>query len=138
MKAKTQRLWILVASLACIVVAVGLMLLAFQENITFFYAPSDLTIKQVPLQQRIRLGGMVEKGSIVRQGTTIKFAVTDFKTSVPVEFEGIAPDLFREGQGVVAEGYLTSPGYFKASTLLAKHDENYMPPELANMGLTQK
>lgn len=113
--------------------AVGLILYGFQENITFFYTPSDLALKTLPPQQRIRLGGMVEQGSVQRDGVNLTFTVTDYKQAMRVNFQGIAPDLFREGQGVVAEGYVTAPGIFKATTLLAKHDENYMPPELAQI-----
>ncbi len=138
MKAKTQRLWILCASLLCIASAVGIMLYAFQENITFFYTPSDLIGKSLPPQQRIRLGGMVEAGSMKRQGIDLSFTVTDFKQQVQVQYQGIAPDLFREGQGVVAEGYVVGPGLFKATTLLAKHDENYMPPELSKIQVPEK
>ena len=114
------------------------MLYAFQENITFFYTPSDLIGKSLPPQQRIRLGGMVEAGSMKRQGIDLSFTVTDFKQQVQVQYQGIAPDLFREGQGVVAEGYVVGPGLFKAMTLLAKHDENYMPPELSKIQVPEK
>jgi cytochrome c-type biogenesis protein CcmE len=138
MKAKTQRLWILVVSLACLVAAAGLILYAFQENITFFYKPSELSLKEIPAGQRIRLGGMVVQDSVSRKGLQLNFAVTDYSEQVQVEFEGIAPDLFREGQGVVAEGYLVQPGLFRAVTLLAKHDENYMPPELAQIKQPEK
>jgi len=138
MKPKTQRLWILCTSLLCIASAVGIMLYAFQENITFFYTPSDLIGKSLPPQQRIRLGGMVEAGSMKRQGIDLSFTVTDFKQQVQVQYQGIAPDLFREGQGVVAEGYVVGPGLFKAMTLLAKHDENYMPPELSKIQVPEK
>ncbi len=133
MKAKTQRLWILIVSLLCFVAAIGLILSAFQENITFFYTPSDLKLKDLPTTQRIRMGGVVVKESVQRKGVQLTFQVTDFKEQLGVIFEGIPPDLFREGQGVVAEGYLKEPGLFKATTLLAKHDENYMPPELAQI-----
>jgi cytochrome c-type biogenesis protein CcmE len=133
MRAKTQRLWILITSLLCLVFALGLILYAFQENITFFYTPSDIQVKEISPLQRIRLGGMVVKESIKRQGLDLTFSVTDFKENINVEFQGIAPDLFQEGKGMVAEGYLIQPGLFKATTLLAKHDENYMPPELAQI-----
>jgi cytochrome c-type biogenesis protein CcmE len=138
MKAKTQRLWILTGSLACLMTAAGLILYAFQENITFFYTPSDLAAKHVPSNQLIRLGGMVVKDSVMREGIDLRFTVTDFNEETKVEFQGIAPDLFREGQGVVAEGYLLHPKLFKATSLLAKHDENYMPPELATMKADRK
>ncbi len=98
----------------------------------FFYAPTDVTAKQVPEARRFRLGGLVEPNSVERQpdGVTVKFRVTDTRSALPVIYKGVLPDLFREGQGVVAEGMLKG-GVFQASEVLAKHDENYMPPEVA-------
>lgn len=133
MQAKTQRTYILVFSLTCILTAIGLTLYALSDNITFFYTPSDLKSKNVAIHQNVRLGGMVVQNSVLRDGLLLKFMLTDFKEQINIEFEGIAPDLFREGQGIVAEGYLKEDGWFKANTLLAKHDENYMPPELSTL-----
>lgn len=113
-------------------VAVGLVLFALNDSIVFFYSPSDLTEKHVLPGQRFRLGGLVEKGSIRRgEGTAVRFTVTDTAKSVPVTYTGVLPDLFREGQGVVTEGRLGPDGVFEADSVLAKHDETYMPPEVA-------
>lgn len=138
LKAKTQRLWILGVSLACLTLATGLILYSLQENITFFFTPSELDSKKLSSQKRIRLGGIVEKNSLRQEGLNISFNITDFKATLKVHFQGIPPDLFKEGQGVVAEGYLVHPNLFEAKTLLAKHDENYMPPELAHLKLPDK
>jgi cytochrome c-type biogenesis protein CcmE len=104
---------------------------ALKDSIVFFHTPSDIIEKGVHAGQRIRLGGLVEKGSVVRNGTTIKFKVTDTIKDMPVTFTGVLPDLFREGQGVVTEGVLDGHGGFKADSVLAKHDENYMPRNVA-------
>ncbi|KJS35120.1 MAG: cytochrome C biogenesis protein CcmE [Rhodospirillaceae bacterium BRH_c57] len=112
--------------------ATALVLTAFQDNLVFFYSPSDLQTKPLAADQRFRLGGMVEDGSVVRDGQTIRFTVTDYAATTPVVFSGILPDLFREGQGVVTEGRLNSEGVFQATEVLAKHDENYMPPEVSD------
>lgn len=113
-------------------VAVGLVLYAMRDSIVFFYGPSDIAKMEVAPGQRFRLGGLVETGSVERgEGTTVRFAVTDGAKALPVTFTGVLPDLFREGQGVVAEGKLTPDGTFDADTVLAKHDETYMPPEVA-------
>lgn len=118
---------VVVLSLAAI-----LMLFAFRQSIVFFHTPSDLAEQKVGPGVRIRLGGLVENGTVVRgQGTKVSFAVTDTLKSVPVTYEGVLPDLFREGQGVVTEGVLQADGTFSADSVLAKHDENYMPPEVA-------
>ncbi|HRN83410.1 MAG TPA: cytochrome c maturation protein CcmE [Hyphomicrobium sp.] len=109
-----------------------LMMFAFRQSIVFFHTPSDVVEKKIEAGTRFRLGGLVEDGSVARgEGTFVRFAVTDTLKSVPVSYEGILPDLFREGQGVVAEGTLGADGHFVADTVLAKHDENYMPPEVA-------
>ncbi len=106
--------------------------LAFRNTLVFFYSPSDLVANGAPPADRMfRLGGMVEKGSVKRDGQSVSFTVTDFKATLPVVYTGILPDLFREGQGVVAEGTLGTDKAFHASTILAKHDERYMPPEVA-------
>ncbi len=119
----------------CVVVlglAAILVLFALQNKIVFFYTPSDLAKLDIPVGQRFRLGGLVKEGSVERgAGTQITFDVTDTLKNVSVSYEGILPDLFREGQGVVAEGQLQDNGVFRAESVLAKHDENYMPPEVA-------
>ncbi len=113
-------------------IAAILMLFAFQQSIVFFHTPSDVAEHKIAPGMRFRLGGLVKSGTVVRgDGTKITFAVTDTLQTVPVSYEGILPDLFREGQGVVAEGTLGPDGRFVADTVLAKHDENYMPPEVA-------
>jgi cytochrome c-type biogenesis protein CcmE len=112
--------------------AVGLVLAAFEDNLVFFNSPTDVQEKKVASNARFRLGGLVEEKSVVRQGTLTTFRVTDMRHSVLVRYDGLLPDLFREGQGVVTEGRLGDDGVFVASTVLAKHDENYMPPEVAD------
>ena len=109
-----------------------LVLFAMRDSIVFFYSPSDLETKQIAPGQRFRLGGLVAEGSVERgTGTKVRFSVTDTIKTVPVTYDGILPDLFREGQGVVTEGMLEAGGVFRADSVLAKHDENYMPPEVA-------
>jgi cytochrome c-type biogenesis protein CcmE len=114
--------------------AVGLVMNAFNSNLVFFHSPSDVVAWQAPRAQAFRLGGLVETGSVVRQadGVTVRFMVTDTAQRIPVEYRGILPDLFREGKGVVAQGRLAADGTFRAQEVLAKHDENYMPPEAAD------
>ena len=133
MTRKQRRSAMIFTGLGVLAVAVGLVLWGLSGNIMFFYSPSDLVEKKVEPGQRFRLGGLVEDGSLIRgQSTVIKFKVTDNAKVVPVVFEGVLPDLFREGQGIVAEGALNTAGVFVADTVLAKHDENYMPPEVAS------
>ncbi|MGF1650344.1 MAG: cytochrome c maturation protein CcmE [Hyphomicrobiaceae bacterium] len=113
-------------------ISLALILFAMRDTVVFFYSPSELSEKQIAAGQRIRIGGLVADGSVIRgQGTKVGFAVTDTQKTLHVTYEGILPDLFREGQGVVAEGRLQEDGSFVADTVLAKHDENYMPPEVA-------
>lgn len=133
MTRKQRRLWVVTAVGACLVAAVALMLTAFQDNIVFFHSPSDIAENRAEVGRRLRLGGLVEQGSVGREadGLTITFRVTDGAASVPVRYKGFLPDLFREGQGVVAEGALDGARVFVADEVLAKHDENYMPPEVA-------
>ena len=132
MTRKKKRLTMIVGGLAVIGVAMGFILYALSGTITFFHTPSDLGETGVKPGQRIRLGGMVEDGSVKKTGGTITtFSVTDQIKAVTVSYNGILPDLFREGQGVVTEGTLQPDGTFVADTVLAKHDENYMPRELA-------
>lgn len=132
MTRKQKRLSMILGGLAVLGVALGIILYALSGTITFFHTPSDLTETGVKPGQRIRLGGMVEDGSIAKgPGTRTSFVVTDQIATITVSYDGILPDLFREGQGVVAEGALQEDGTFRADTVLAKHDENYMPRELA-------
>ena len=119
-------------ALGVLAIAVGLVLAALRDSIVFFHTPSDLTEKAIPEGQRIRLGGLVAMGSVKRgQGTDVEFAITDTAEQITVRYRGILPDLFREGQGVVTEGALEAGRIFRADSVLAKHDENYMPPEVA-------
>jgi cytochrome c-type biogenesis protein CcmE len=133
MKRKTLRLYLLAASLCLLGVAVGLALYAFQSRIVYFFSPSDIAADRPESGRVVRLGGLVEAGSLERSGdgSTIHFKVTDLKNTVSVAYRGVLPDLFREGQGVVVEGAYGSDGNFTASEVLAKHDEKYMPPEVA-------
>lgn len=133
MTRKKRRLYTLGLALLGLGTASALALTAFQENLVFFYSPSDLQAREVG-DRPFRLGGLVEEDSVRRapDGITIEFRVTDLAHAVPVTYYGIVPDLFREGQGVVAEGRLGPDGVFVATEVLAKHDENYMPPEVAD------
>jgi len=130
---RKQRRGILIGTcLAVLGVAVGLVLFAMRDSIVFFYSPSEVTEMGIAPGTRFRLGGLVETGSVVRgEGTTVRFVVTDQAKTLPVAYTGVLPDLFREGQGVIAEGPLEPDGVFHADNVLAKHDENYMPPEVA-------
>ncbi len=132
MKRKHKRLTFVAVAMLLLAGATALVLTAFEENIVFFYSPTDLLAKQPAADRRLRVGGLVEEGSIAKAdgGAVVTFRVTDLDNTVPVTFRGILPDLFREGQGVVAEGRLVD-GTFRADEVLAKHDENYMPPEVA-------
>jgi cytochrome c-type biogenesis protein CcmE len=129
---KTRRLYIVLAGMTMLGLATGLTLFAMQDSLVFFYTPSDLAEKDVKPGQRVRLGGLVADGSVEKDGTTVHFVVTDMSAELPVTFTGILPDLFREGQGVVAEGSLLPDGRLEATSVLAKHDENYMPKEVAD------
>ncbi len=133
MKPKRKRLTFVLVGMGLLLAAAALVLTAFEENIVFFYSPSDIQAKHLGDGRRIRLGGLVEEGSVTKAdgGKTVKFRITDLAETVPVVYTGLLPDLFREGQGVVAEGILHN-GVFKADEVLAKHDENYMPPEVAD------
>ena len=137
LKAKHQRLTLILIALAALIGAALLAAYALRDQASYFYAPSDITSQDVEPGRAIRLGGMVRTGSIEQaaDGVTINFIVEDGKASVPVTYRGIAPDLFVEGSGVVAEGRLNATGTFIADNLLAKHDENYMPRELEDMEL---
>ena len=122
------------AGVTLVAVAAALVLNAFQGNVVFFFSPSQIAAKEAPLDKTFRVGGMVEKGSLKRRadGLTVEFIVTDTAKSIPVVYTGILPDLFKEGKGVVTQGKLGADGVFHASEVLAKHDENYMPPEAAH------
>ena len=130
MKPRHQRLAIAIGVLCIVGVAAALVLNAFQSNLVFFYSPSQIVSKEAPTGRTFRLGGLVEAGSVKRDGVSVSFVVTDTARSVPVRYKGILPDLFKEGKGVVAQGQLKD-GTFEAREVLAKHDENYMPPEAA-------
>ena len=131
MKPKRRRLVFVAAGMALLAAAAGLALYAMNDSLVFFYSPSDLATKDVPSGRTLRIGGLVETGSVQRDGgTTVRFRVTDMAETVPVVYTGLLPDLFREGQGVVAEGTLGPDGVFVAAEVLAKHDENYMPKEV--------
>ena len=133
MTRKQKRLTVIGGGLAVLGLAAALVLFALQQKIAFFRMPSDIQASDIQSQSRFRLGGLVEKGSVIRGGETkISFSVTDHVKSVPVTYEGILPDLFREDQGVVIEGSFSPSGAFVADSVLAKHDENYMPKEVAD------
>ena len=129
---KKRRLYIVCLGLLCLGVATSLVLTAFEDSIVFFYSPTDIAEKGLEADRYVRIGGLVEEGSVERHpGNRIEFVVTDFSNRIPVTYSGILPDLFREGQGVVAEGKLDGDQIFVAQEILAKHDENYMPKEVA-------
>ena len=132
MKPRQQRMILIAAVLAGVAVAVGFGVRAFQENLSYFFSPSDVAAGKAPAGRPFRLGGMVVNDSVQRESgsLTVAFTVTDFANTVPVRYTGVLPDLFREGQGVVAEGMLAAPGELRADTILAKHDERYMPREV--------
>jgi cytochrome c-type biogenesis protein CcmE len=141
MKAKHQRLTLLGLAVVAVLGAVLLSMSALKDQAAYFYAPADVAEKGIPLDRAVRIGGMVKLGSIKRaaDGVTIDFIVRDDSPStIPVRFTGIAPDLFKENSGVVAEGRFQPNGMFVADEILAKHDENYMPPELARDGIKPK
>ena len=131
MTLKRKRLWLLLGSLGVLGVATGLVLSALDDNLVFFYSPTQVAEKHVAPSRHFRLGGLVEAGSVKKNGQEVRFIVTDTHKTLPVVYRGLLPDLFREGQGVVAEGSLGADGVFTAREVLAKHDENYMPPEVA-------
>ena len=133
MKPRHKKLTIIIASVAALGLAATLVLDAFQSNLVFFFSPTQVAANEAPQGKSFRIGGLVEEGSVKRQsdGVTISFVVTDTAKVIPVVYTGILPDLFKEGKGVVAQGKLSSDGIFRADEVLAKHDENYMPPEAA-------
>ena len=131
MKPRHRKAAIALGLLAAVGLAVGLVLNAFNSNLVFFYTPTQVAAQEAPKGKPFRIGGMVEKGSLVRQGLTVSFTVTDNVKAMTVRYEGLLPDLFKEGKGVVVQGRLLPDGQFEAREVLAKHDENYMPPEAA-------
>ena len=132
MRRRRRRLALIAGALGLAGIAAGLVLYALRDSVVFFYGPSELAEKAPAPGSRLRIGGLVAAGSLTHLGSNaISFVVTDLKRSVKVTYTGLLPDLFREGQGVVAEGVLESPGTFRADSVLAKHDETYMPPEVA-------
>ena len=130
--ARKKRLYIVLAILVAVAAIAALVLNAFRSNMVFFYSPSQVKAHEAPANRTFRLGGLVEKGSLKRDGLTVTFLVTDTAQTIPVRYEGILPDLFKEGRGVVAQGQVGGDGVFVAREVLAKHDENYMPPEAAD------
>ena len=134
MKPRTKRaLWI-VGGLAGLAIAAGLVLNAFQSNLVFFFTPTQIAANEAPRDRAFRVGGLVEEGSVQRDkdALTVRFRVTDTAKAIPVVYTGLLPDLFKEGKGVVAQGRIGGDGVFRATEVLAKHDENYMPPEAAH------
>ena len=134
MKPRHKRIAIIVAGLGALGIAAALVLNAFQSNLVFFFSPSQVMANQAPRGKAFRIGGMVEAGSLKREndGLTVNFRVTDTAQTIAVVYTGILPDLFKEGKGVVAQGRLRPDGAFEATEVLAKHDENYMPPDAAH------
>jgi len=134
MKPRHRKLALIVLVVAALGVAVALVLNAFNSNLVFFFSPPQVANGEAPTGRAFRIGGLVEAGSVRREadGLTTRFVVTDTARSIPVAYTGILPDLFKEGKGVVAEGRLGTDGLFDATQVLAKHDENYMPPEAAS------
>jgi len=131
MTPRRKRLSIIVGVLVAVGAATALVLNAFQSNLVFFYSPTQVVAREAPTQRTFRIGGLVQAGTVKRDGVDVSFMVTDTAQTIPVRYRGILPDLFKEGKGVVAQGQLGTDGVFVAREVLAKHDENYMPPEAA-------
>jgi cytochrome c-type biogenesis protein CcmE len=133
MKTRHKRIIFIVCSLAALGLATWLVLGAFRNNLVFFFSPTQVAAKEAPVGRTFRIGGLVQDGSLKRDtdGLTIRFVVTDTANTIPVSYKGILPDLFKEGRGCVAQGRVGSDGVFYADQIMAKHDENYMPPEAA-------
>jgi len=145
MKLRHKRLALIGVGLAGLGTAAALVLNAFQNNLVFFFSPTQVVAREAPVQKTFRVGGLVQENSLKREddGLTMRFVVTDLANNIPVVYRGILPDLFKEGKGVVAQGRLAEDGIFHAEQVLAKHDENYMPPEAAdalkpNQGFAEK
>ena len=132
MTRKGKRLTLIIGALAALGLAAGLMLFALRDNIVFFYTPSELATKTIAPGARLRIGGLVKEGSVVKSGKDVAFVVTDRSKDLNVSYTGLLPDLFREGQGVVVDGLLNLDGAFRADSVLAKHDERYMPKDVAD------
>ena len=132
MKPRHKRLAAIAVGLVALGIVTALVLTAFEKNLVFFFTPSQVAANEAPQGRTFRIGGMVEKGSVKREGVEVRFVVTDTAKTIPVVYRGALPDLFREGKGVVAQGQLGADGVFHAREVLAKHDENYMPPEAAH------
>ena len=132
MKPRHKRITAIAVGVAALGIAAALVLSAFQKNLVFFFTPSQVAANEAPQGRSFRIGGMVVPGSLKREGVSVEFTVTDTAKSMRVTYRGQLPDLFREGKGVVAQGQLGADGMFRASEVLAKHDENYMPPEAAD------
>jgi cytochrome c-type biogenesis protein CcmE len=132
MTRKQRRLYFVLLGLLALGVAVALVLTAISDSLVYFHTPSDVAAKKVGEGRRVRIGGLVEQGSVVKDGATVRFGITDTANTVTATYTGVLPDLFREGQGVVAEGRMEKDGVFHAAEVLAKHDENYMPKEVAD------
>jgi cytochrome c-type biogenesis protein CcmE len=132
MTPRRRRFAIILGIVASVGVAVALVLNAFQSNLVFFYSPTQVAAREAPTGRTFRLGGLVKDGSVKRDGVVVRFDVTDTVQTIPVRYQGILPDLFKEGKGVVAQGQVGPDGIFVAREVLAKHDENYMPPEAAD------
>lgn len=131
MTPRRKRFAIILGVVVAVGAATALVLNAFQSNLVFFYSPSQVAAKEAPTNRTFRIGGLVQAGSVRRDGVDVHFLVTDTAQTIPVQYRGILPDLFKEGKGVVAQGQLGADGVFVAREVLAKHDENYMPPEAA-------
>jgi cytochrome c-type biogenesis protein CcmE len=129
---KQRRLYFFLLGMAALGAAVALVLTAISDSLVYFYSPSDIVSQRIPEGRRMRVGGLVEVGSVAKDGKTVTFRVTDNTNTIPVVYAGMLPDLFREGQGVVAEGRIEKDGAFHAAEVLAKHDEKYMPREVAD------
>ena len=132
MKPRHKRIAWIALGVAALGIATALVLSAFNKNLVFFFTPSQVAANEAPLGRTFRIGGMVVPGSLKREGVEVRFAVTDTAKTIPVVYRGQLPDLFREGKGVVAQGHLAPDGTFTAREVLAKHDENYMPPDAAH------
>jgi cytochrome c-type biogenesis protein CcmE len=129
MKRRHKRVAFIVVGLAGLALAAFLVASAFRNNLVFFFSPTQVAAKEAPVDRTFRIGGLVQEGTLQRDGLTVRFVVTDTAASIPVVYKGILPDLFKEGRGCVAQGKIGSDGVFQAEQVLAKHDENYMPPE---------
>ena len=132
MKPRHKRFAAIGLGFVALAAATALVLTAFEQNLVFFFTPSQVAANEAPKGRTFRIGGMVQTGSVKREGVEVRFVVTDTAMSIPVVYRGALPDLFREGKGVVAQGSLGADGVFQAREVLAKHDENYMPPEAAH------